>query len=554
MFDWLKSMSSATAPVTMSGRRAAVIALRAAIAALLVSMALCASTALGQSEPDTASRARADRWWAHVSALAHDSMRGRETGTQDYVKAAGYVARQFQLAGLEPAGTDSYFQPARLAAARLVAERSGAALLENGAPSPLRLNTDVTFTATPSMSRRVEAPLVFVGYGVHLPGTHDDLASADLRGKVAVYLNRMPPGLPATMLAHARASRWADLRRAGAAGAIALRDSAPRPQAPGTAAAARPRPVYGLADDTTGGIQMMLNPQAAERLLAGSGHTFAEIAALSDAGKPLPTFALTRWIRAWVELERREVQAPNVVGLMRGNDPRLAGEYLVVTAHLDHIGVRRSPTNTDSIYNGAMDNASGVATLIETAHAFRDTHAWPSRSVIFLAVTGEEEGLLGSAYFATHPTVPATQIVADLNTDMFLPLFPLRGVFAYGAEESDLGDDLGQVLSARGLALFPDPEPEQVRFIRSDQYSFIRRGIPALALKVGYAQDSPEMGIAVTWRTERYHQPSDDLAQPVNLRSAADFNAMYFDLVRAVASRPTRPAWRATSIFGHVAN
>jgi len=229
----------------------------------------------------------------------------------------------------------------------------------------------------------------------------------------------------------------------------------------------------------------------------------------------------------------------------------LRDQYLVVSAHLDHLGVGR-PVNGDSIYNGAMDNASGIATLLETARAFKEQRVKPERSIIFLAVTGEEEGELGSAYFALHPTVPASGIVADLNTDMYLPIQPLTGVFAYGWNESDLGKDILPVLQQHHLANLEDPEPEQVRFIRSDQYSFIQRGIPALAFKVGYTKDSPGDSTVTRWLDTRYHKPSDDVAQPVNFKTAIAFDAMYFDIVRAVADRPTRPAWYPTSVFASI--
>ncbi|HMA25788.1 MAG TPA: M20/M25/M40 family metallo-hydrolase, partial [Gemmatimonadaceae bacterium] len=220
----------------------------------------------------------------------------------------------------------------------------------------------------------------------------------------------------------------------------------------------------------------------------------------------------------------------------------------IVSAHLDHLGVGRA-VDGDSIYNGAMDNASGIATMIETARAFHDRHISPKRSIIFAAVTAEEKGELGSAYFATHPTVPVGQIVADLNTDMWEPQIPLVGVFGYGADESDLGADLRQALKLHNLTLMQDPHPEQVRFIRSDQYSFIKRGIPALALKIGYLPGSPGDSVIAEWNRVRYHKPSDDVGQPVDFDAAVGFDAMYVDLVHLVADRPTRPAWVKGSVF-----
>ena len=205
--------------------------------------------------------------------------------------------------------------------------------------------------------------------------------------------------------------------------------------------------------------------------------------------------------------------------------------------------------NGDAIYNGAMDNASGTATLLEVARRLRDSGVRLRRSVVFLSVTAEEHGLLGSRYFTAHPTVPASSIVADLNTDMFLPLFPMRSLIVNGLEESDLADDLRRVGRATGIDITGDPEPERNAFVRSDQYSFIRRGIPALAFKIGWSLGSPEHDIVKRWRDERYHAPSDDLSQPIDLQAAEDFTRFYTALVQAIANRDTRPRWNDGSFF-----
>lgn len=512
---------------------------------VLAAWALAAATP--QLQAQQTPPAGAARWWHDITVIADDSMHGRRTGTADYVEAAHYVASQFQAAGLAPGGTDGYFQTVHLAEARIVPESSSVVLESAGTSDTLPLRVRIT----PSSAGSADGSLVFVGYGLALPGVHDDLAGVDLRGKVAVYLDRMPKGLNATLFAHGRASRWKELERRGAVAGIAIADA---PPSNGNRPPVRPgaRPVMGLADDSLErGVLVSVGGEDAARLFAGSGHTYAEMVGLSDSGEPLPTVPLAPRLHVRLDVQRTPVDAPNVVGTLRGSDPALRGQYLIVSAHLDHLGVGR-PVNGDSIYNGAMDNASGIATLLETARAFRERRVRPKRSIIFLAVTGEEEGELGSAYYALHPTVPASGIVADLNTDMYLPIQPLTGVFAYGWNESDLGKDILPVLQKHHLANLEDPEPEQVRFIRSDQYSFIQRGIPALAFKVGYTKDSPGDSTVTRWLDTRYHKPSDDVAQPVNFRTAIAFDAMYFDIVRAVADRPTRPAWYPHSVFGSI--
>ena len=250
---------------------------------------------------------------------------------------------------------------------------------------------------------------------------------------------------------------------------------------------------------------------------------------------------------------RTEVTSQNVVAVLPGSDPKLKGEYVVLSAHLDHIGVGK-PINGDSIYNGAMDNASGVAGLLDVAEILKETGARPKRSLLFLAVTGEEKGLQGSRYFASAPTVDAKSIVADINTDMFLPLYPLKSLIVFGLDESDLKNDVTAVAKPDGLAVLPDPEPKRNIFIRSDQYSFVRQGIPSLMLMVGYEKGSKEEATLMTWLKDRYHAPSDDLNQPVDKAAAGAFDALVARLITHVADRDDRPRWSDSSFFKRFAH
>ncbi|MEZ5421194.1 MAG: M20/M25/M40 family metallo-hydrolase, partial [Vicinamibacterales bacterium] len=345
--------------------------------------------------------------------------------------------------------------------------------------------------------------------------------------------------------------RWATLRRLGAVGTISVANPRAMDVPWARSAPNRLNPAMALADpslDETAGQQLAVafNPARAERLFAGAPHTFAEILQLADAGRPLPHFALPSSVRATIAVDSQNVESQNVVGIVRGRDPALAHEYVVLTAHLDHVGIG-APIDGDAIYNGAMDNASGVATLLEAASAV--VAARPKRSVVFVAVTAEEKGLLGSRYFALHPTVPKDDIVADINLDMFLPLFPLKTLMVLGLDESDLGDDVRAVAAAAGLEVQADPEPQRNRFIRSDQYSFVRQGVPALAMKVGYQEGSPEAATAAEWTRVRYHAPSDDLDQPIDRSAAAAFTALVGELCLRVANREARPQWAPGSFF-----
>jgi Zn-dependent M28 family amino/carboxypeptidase len=295
-------------------------------------------------------------------------------------------------------------------------------------------------------------------------------------------------------------------------------------------------------------LSVTINPASAEKLFAGSGHSFKEILALADSGKALPKFPLPAAVKAKVRFERSDVESANVVALLPGTDPKLKSEYVVLSAHLDHVGVGK-PINGDSIYNGAMDNASGVASLLDIAETLHESGKSFRRSLLFLALTGEEKGLLGSRYFAAYPTVKQEQIVADLNIDMFLPLFPLRILTVLGLDESDLGQRVREMAGPLGIEVQADPEPERNLFIRSDQYNFIRQGVPSLAFKVGFKKGSAEAATAKKWLTERYHAPSDDAHQPVDLSAAADFNKVILRLAEAVANHSQRPKWNENSFF-----
>jgi Zn-dependent M28 family amino/carboxypeptidase len=347
------------------------------------------------------------------------------------------------------------------------------------------------------------------------------------------------------------AQRAALLRKLGALGLITI-NNPKRMDVPWERSSPnRVNPAMALADqamnDTAGQkVSITFNPAKAERLFQGSGHTFAGLLKIADEGKALPHFPLPLSMRATVTVENADVESHNVAGVMKGSDPALAGEYVVLTAHLDHVGVG-APIAGDAIYNGAMDNASGIATLLEAAAAV--AKAKPKRSVVFLAVTGEEKGLLGSRYYALEPTVPKSGIVANLNMDMFLPLFPLETLTVFGLDESDLTDDVNAVAREMGIAIRADQQPLRNLFIRSDQYSFIREGVPALAMKVAAAPDSPEAKIETDWTRDRYHAPSDDLGQPIDRTAAASFTDMIGRLALRIANRPTRPAWKADSFF-----
>lgn len=502
----------------------------------------------------------ADRWWCHVLFLADDKLEGRNTGSAGYRRAAEYVATEWERAGLQPAGTSGYFQPIKFRSRTIVEEQSSLALGRDGKWETLRLGEEANLSMRTEPPESAEAPIVFAGYALTVPEYHyDDLAGLDLKGTLILYLSGGPSSIPGAVRSHFQSSeeRAKNLEKAGVSGTLQIQNPKAMDVPWERSTLARFQPSMSLADpalvDTRGQrLSVTVNPAHAERFFAGSGHSFREILELSNAGKPLPRFPLPLRLKARARFEAQEVECRNVVGIRPGADPKLKDEYVVLSAHLDHIGVGR-PIRGDRINNGAMDNASGVAALLEIAARLKESNARLRRPVLFVALTGEEKGLLGSKYFAHLPTVPPRSLVANLNLDMFLPLFPLRLLTAFGLNESDLGDRLRDVAAPLGIQVQADPEPDRNLFIRSDQYNFIKAGVPALAFKVGYEKGSAEEATARAWLKERYHAPSDDVKQPVDLKAAGDFNRVILALLETVANRPERPRWKKGSFFARFA-
>lgn len=523
---------------------------------LAIAVAVVAGRPDGLHYGWTVAAADADSWWKHVEFLASDALQGRNTGTPGHKRAAEYIAEQFKKAGLEPAGTSGYMQTVGFKTRRIDESHSSLSLIRDGRTIALTLGEHANFSLRVDPASSVEAPLVFAGHGLDVPEQGiNDLAGLDLKGAVVVYINATPRTLPTPLQAHfgSAAQRWQMYRAAGAVGTIEIANPRNVDVPWSRSTGQRLQPAMSLADaslDEYPGQQVAIrmNPEYADLLFDGSGHGFRELLELDDQGKTLPRFPLSARVSARIAVVRTQVESQNVAGILRGSDPARRSEFVVLSAHLDHLGVG-PPVKGDAIYNGAMDNASGVAAVLEVAARLHASGERPARSLVFVAVTGEEKGELGSRYFAAHPTVPRSSIVADINTDMFLPLFPLKQLMVLGVDESDLGDDIRAVADAMHLEVQRDPEPQRNRFIRSDQYSFVRAGIPALAMKVGYEANTPQEVIAQRWTAERYHAPSDDLAQPVDRGCADTFVDVVRRLALRIADRPDRPHWSESSFF-----
>jgi hypothetical protein len=495
------------------------------------------------------------RWWAHVQFLADDSLEGRDTGSAGFAKAVAYVTAEFGKLGLKPAGENGYAQSVEFNVMQIDESRSSIALVRDGKGTPVKLGEEAFFELAHSdLPATAEASAVFVGYGLTVPElNYDDFAGQEVRGKIAVYVKGGPKTMSTEIKAHYQSGdeRRKALRKAGAIGVAEI----PNPKATeipwSRTSASRLQPDMELSDKAAGKqsdlqVALAINPAYADALFAGSGHTFQEVLAAMDLDQPLPHFALAAKVKT--QLSMKKWKSVNLAGLLEGSDAALRKEYVVVSAHLDHLGIGEA-VNGDKIYNGAMDDASGIASLLEIARGIRESGEKPKRSILFLAVTGEEKGLLGSRYFAEHPTVERKNIVADLNMDMYLPLFALKYLEVQGLNESTLGEDIRAVCAEAGVQVQADKQPDHNRFIRSDQYSFIRKGVPALAFKFGWVPGTPEEKKFNDWYKERYHGPADDVSQPVDQAAAAQFNAILGKLAMRVADETERPRWKAESFF-----
>ena len=494
------------------------------------------------------------RWWTHVQFLADDKLEGRNTGSEGHRTAALYVAGQFERAGLKPAAK-SYLQAVPFQVQRIDESKCAVELLRPNQPAEaLKLGDDVILSTRGDYAPSLEVEAVFVGHGLVIPELGiNDLAGLDLKGKAVVILAGGPSTIPSALKSHYSSAeeRNKALLKAGVIGSMNLQNPAHMDVPWARQTANRLQASMRLADASMSesGMKMglSLNPAIADRFLAGTGHTFKELLNLADNDKPLPKFPLPLKLRIRAAAKQWSLESQNVVAMLEGADTALKNEFIVLSAHIDHLGVSEAG-GADKIFNGAMDNASGIAWLLETARRVKESGMKPKRSLLFVAVTGEEKGLQGSKYFAAHHIVNG-KLVADINMDMVLPLFPLKYLEVQGLGESSLGDDIRAVCKKHAVEVQFDKDPNANRFIRSDQYSFIKKGIPSLAFKFGWIKGSAEEKIYRDWYRDRYHAVSDDLSQPVDLEGAGLFTSILFDLLERVADAPAAPHWNADSFF-----
>jgi len=537
--------------------------------AALTFLSLLTTNATVSAKPDAADDAmqsiRPEAIRASMRFLADDALEGRGTGTRGYDLAAKFMASQFESLGLQPAGDHgTYFQNVPLRSMKPEESKTTFAINRSGKQQALVFRKDYLSYGDPSRAETsVEAPVVFVGEGVTAPDqNYDDYRDIDVHGKIVAVLGNAPD-FESSLKAHYSSSEL-KLKNAadhGAVGALLLYDPVMQGlysfedqvrdlSSPGfhwLDPQQQPNDFYPQLKATA-----VLSMDAVKNLFAGSPHSVDEVYAAMKAGKPL-SFALPMTASIHIATTLQEVPGRNIAARLEGSDPNLKSENIVYTAHLDHLGVG-DPVNGDSIYNGALDNASGSAILIEMARAFAHMNPRPRRSIIFVSVTGEEAGLLGSDYFAHYPTVAKNSIVANVNMDEDLMLWPLQDIVAYGAEHSSLDNVVKKAAARLHLVESPDPAPEEVVFIRSDQYSFVKQGVPAIFPVPGFKSSDPKINPAAifkNWEQVRYHHPQDDMDQPnLDWEAAVKYSRFVFLCGYLIAQDPQRPTWNKADFFG----
>ncbi len=494
---------------------------------------------------------------AHVMFLASDAMRGREAGSPEFDIAAQYVAAQFYAAGLRPAGdSGGYLQKVPLVSYK-AADKGDVVLTRKGAPVSLTFGEDYLPGAVAGATQTsVDAPVVFVGYGIVAPQyKRDDYKGVDVRGKIVAYFGGAPDNFQSEERAHFQGGPT-KAAIAAAHGAIGVITLSARPSLRGSQGWDRPRITWARPDGTGDGPAVPtlagLTVAGGVKLFAGSKTPWATVAKLAENDKAVfKAEQLPGTVTIALKTAFEPMASSNVAGMLVGGDPKLGNEVVVLSAHLDHLGVSRA-VNGDTIYNGAEDNAIGIASLIEEAKRFKASGKAPRRSVLFLAVTAEEKGLVGSDYFAKHPTVPLSRIVADVNLDMPIITYAFEDMTVFGADRSTLGPIVRKAVEALGVTMSPDPDPSQGIFVRSDHYRFVQQGIPAVFLWPG--QKGAGKAAVDDFFAKHYHQPSDDLSQPLDWAQGIRFVDVNYAIARGIADGDDRPRWNKGDFFGTLYN
>lgn len=504
--------------------------------------------------------ASADVLKANITYLADDKLLGRQPGKPGYQMAVDYVISELQKNGVKPAGEKGTWLQTILMRRASVKTGYTASLTVNGTETALVGGKDIALTPNPIVKQSsVNAAVVFVGYGITAEGlNYDDYKGLNVKGKLVLVVRGAPESFPSSDASHHQST-------------VTVQTNALAHGAVGVIMCTATTTGRGLMNARTS--TSMLNQKG--KLVSSSSYPFAKIKVVgtlsnpicttifTNAGKDLKTvvdllkkgepqsFVTNFTLKAAYETTYTEFNTFNVAGKIEGTDSKLKKEYVVHSAHLDHMGIG-AVVEGDSIYNGAHDNASGVSSLLQITKIYQGLKEKPKRSILILMVTGEEMGLLGSSYFALKPTVPVKNMVANVNTDMPTIIAPLLSIAPLGVDHSTLIKPVNEAATYLGLAVEPDPEPKENRFVRSDQYSFIKRGIPALHIKYGNKTADGKNNLnefVVKWRAKYYHKPQDDINGVFDFEAGRKYAQLNFLIGYLVANDVERPEWNPGDIF-----
>jgi Zn-dependent M28 family amino/carboxypeptidase len=528
-----------------------------------VLLAACQSEKVQQTSEVAAD---ASRIKSHIRFLSDDLLEGRDTGARGHEIASLYIAAEFEKYGLTPAGDDgTYMQRVNFVQAYI--DQSSIKLSLTGPQGDMTLSYPKQFLTFPNPleeTTQMAGKLVFVGYGIVAPELqHNDYQDMDVKGKVVVALSGKPKSFPSEEGAHFGSSRE-KRRHASENGAVGFTTIS-------TPTGEKVRPYQNLLnylhtpavrwldkDGNPSGVYPQVkgtayfSKEAAELVFADAEQNLEQIYAMLEKDESPKGFDLPIEIQLESKSTHKAISSPNVVAILEGSDPSLKNEYVVYSAHSDHIGFAKT-VKKDKINNGAMDNASGTSVLMETARLFSQLNELPKRSILFVAVTGEEKGLLGSDYYAQNPTVPAGSMVANVNLDMPILTYEFADVIAFGADHSDMKSSVAKAAEKIGLELSPDPMPDQALFTRSDHYSFVKQGIPAVFLVPGFKSADPEVDGSKQFSNflkTNYHKPGDDFSQDFNWKAATKFAEVNYHIGMTLANQAQRSSWNKGDFFG----
>jgi len=510
--------------------------------------------------------ADASRIKSHLRFLSDDLLEGRDTGARGHEIASLYIAAEFEKYGLTPAGDDgTYMQRVNFVQANI--DQSSIKLSLTGAQGEMALSYPKQFLTSPNPLEemtQMAGKLVFVGYGIVAPELqHNDYRDMDVNGKVVVVLSGKPKSFPSEEGAHFGSSRE-KLHHASENGAVGFITIS-------TPTGEKVRPYQNLLnylhtpsvrwldkDGKPSGVfpqikgSAYFSKEAAELVFADAEQNLEQIYGMLEKDESPKGFHLPMEIQLESKSSHKAISSPNVAAILEGSDPSLKNEYVVYSAHSDHIGFAKT-VKKDKINNGAMDNASGTSVLMETARLFSQLDERPKRSILFVAVTGEEKGLLGSDYYAQNPTVPVGSMVANVNLDMPILTYEFADVIAFGADHSDMKSSVAKAAEKIGLELSPDPMADQALFTRSDHYSFVKQGIPAVFLVPGFKSADPEVNGSKQFShflKTNYHKPGDDFSQDFNWKAATKFAEVNYHIGMTLANQAQRSSWNAGDFFG----